>query len=179
MNIRHHDHDIEQAISFLVDAIRMYGHNPKPVILHSIRVGMRLYEHNYPKDLVIAALLHDVLEDSDVKKSAITKRFGPRITRLVESNSFNERIDDWVQSYQENFKRCRRAGKRAMIIKAADILDNSHYCCFDGAGRANLRWIKKMEYFIDLAAGVIDKEAIYRDLANNYKAVLTRMNTKL
>ena len=56
---------VEKAIKYLVDAIKQSGHNPKPVILHSIRVGLFLFNQNYNQDIVIAAILHDILEDTD------------------------------------------------------------------------------------------------------------------
>ena len=62
-----YDRIVEKAISFLVYAFTTTGHNPKPVILHSIRTGLYLYHQNHAQDVVVAAILHDLIEDTDVK----------------------------------------------------------------------------------------------------------------
>lgn len=54
---------IEEAIKFLVFTVQESGMNPKPVILHSIRVWLNLQNLGYDKDVVVAAILHDILED--------------------------------------------------------------------------------------------------------------------
>ena len=79
------DKQIEEAIKFLVFAIHETGHNPKPVILHSIRVGLHLYKLNYDKDIVTAAILHDVIEDTDTKIEEVKSKFGDKVAKLVEA----------------------------------------------------------------------------------------------
>ena len=51
-----YDKMVEKAIAFLVYAFTSTGHNPKPVILHSIRTGLCLYHQNYAQDVVVAAI---------------------------------------------------------------------------------------------------------------------------
>ena len=51
---------IQSAIVFLVESFSKSGHNPKPVILHSIRVAMALYTMGESCNIVTAALLHDM-----------------------------------------------------------------------------------------------------------------------
>ena len=86
---------------------------------------------------MIPAILHDVLEDSDVKIGEVEAKFGKKIAKLVEANSFDESIEDKTERYKENFERCRKVGKDALIVKAADIFDNTDYCCFDESGEPN------------------------------------------
>jgi (p)ppGpp synthase/HD superfamily hydrolase len=81
------DKQIEEAIKFLVFAFQKSGHNPKPVVLHSIRVGLHLYNLGYAKNIVIAAVLHDVLEDTDVKIEEVKLKFGENVARLVEARA--------------------------------------------------------------------------------------------
>lgn len=51
--------EIEAAIVFMVQKIKEKCYNEKPLILHSIRVGMRLMELGASKEVVIAGVLHD------------------------------------------------------------------------------------------------------------------------
>lgn len=54
----------------------------EPYIVHPAAVATLLYYLTGDQDLVIAGLLHDCLEDSDVTPSDL-RRFGRRVTRLV------------------------------------------------------------------------------------------------
>ena len=65
------DEEIERAIQYLVHSFESSGNNPKPVILHSTRVGMNLYNRDYQKRTVISGFLHDLLENTDVTSDEI------------------------------------------------------------------------------------------------------------
>jgi (p)ppGpp synthase/HD superfamily hydrolase len=55
----------------------------KPVLFHDIRVGVYLYERNYAQDIVLAGVLHDAIEWSDITKQMLLDEFGERVTKLV------------------------------------------------------------------------------------------------
>lgn len=163
---------IENCISFIVESINKQGHNPKPVILHSIRVGMTLYEYNYSEDIVVAGFLHDILEDTDVKKDVIQKKFGKYVTDLVVANSFDLNIKDSEKRYIDIFERCIKKGEDALIIKTADLLDNLPYYNWPDDTYAK----KKIAFFIHKAKPFIFQEALFQKfiydfeyLQNKYK----------
>jgi guanosine-3',5'-bis(diphosphate) 3'-pyrophosphohydrolase len=162
---------MEEAITFLVYAIHKSGKNPKPVILHSIRVGLHLYNLGYDKDIIITGILHDVIEDTKTTTNDIKSKFSKGIAILVEANSFDKRISDKIESYKENFKRCHKAGKNALIVKAADIFDNADYCCFDEDGQINDWWVEKMKYFIKISKDILKHEVLYKELVKKYKRI--------
>ncbi len=101
---------LEKAISFLVYAFTTTGHKPKPVILHSIRTGLYLYHQNHAQDVVVAAILHDLIEDKNVKIGDIEREFGTVVARLVEANSFNTAITQRNERGMELLKRCKEGG---------------------------------------------------------------------
>jgi guanosine-3',5'-bis(diphosphate) 3'-pyrophosphohydrolase len=121
------DEEIERAIQYLVHSFESSGDTPKPVILHSIRVGMDLYDRGYEKRIVISGLLHDLLEDTDVTSDEIRSKFGRDAANIVEATSFDESIDDYLERHCDIYKRCFELGRSAVAVKAADILDNSDY----------------------------------------------------
>ncbi len=51
------------------------GSDGRPFIDHPVAVAERLIDHNRPDQVVAAALLHDVLEKSDVEPEEIRDRF--------------------------------------------------------------------------------------------------------
>ena len=167
------DQQIEEAISFLVFAIKKSGNNPKPVILHSIKIGFHLYNLWYNKDIVIAAILHDVIEDSETTPQEIETIFGIKIVELVIANSFDSSIKDKTTRYQECFSRCAELGIDALIIKAADILDNADYY-FNAENDILINWLlEKMKYFIDYSRDYLQDEYLYVQLVEKYQELIT------
>ena len=57
----------------------------EPYIYHPIEVARILAEMHIDHTTIIAALLHDVLEDTDHSKRELTERFGSEVTELVGS----------------------------------------------------------------------------------------------
>ncbi len=162
------DFEIEKAVCFLVTSFLASGDNPKPVILHSLRVAFRLYNLGYPKEVVLSAILHDLLEDTAVKAEEIKDKFGSTVLEIVQANSFNREIKDKSQRYQDNFNRCFKQGKQALIVKAADILDNSAFYHLAADEQAYQALINKMAAFITLAEQKIKAEPVFKDLKQKY-----------
>ncbi len=163
---------MNNTIEYLSIALNTKGHNDKPVLLHSIRVGFHLYELGYSEDIVLAGLLHDILEDTKTSKSDLQNKFGLKITQIVSANSFNPLIEDKTEQFKDMFKRCMIYGKEALIIKAADILDNSNYIQFVN-NKENREWLLfKMKSFIDMSAELIETEEIWIKLNEKYNSLL-------
>ena len=174
MKTENFDKEIEHAIQFLVFAIHKSGNNPKPVILHSIKVGLYLYEKGYPKNVVLAAILHDVLEDTATTLDELVKEFGEEIARLVQAGSFDSAIEDKMKQYKEMFKRTRKAGKDAMIVKAADVLENSYHWG-KASDEEQVKWLlAKAQYFLETASE-LKGESVYDELQTRVE-VLSRQN---
>ena len=117
---------VEKAISYLIEKYNESGKNPKPVVLHSLRVGsicLNMARHRH----YIAGVLHDLVEDSDVTVEEIKEKFSPKVAEWIDALSFRPEIEDPTEQYQEMFRRTILAGKIPMIIKAVDILVNSFY----------------------------------------------------
>lgn len=163
---------MKKARDFLVLTIEKSGHNPKPVVEHSLRVAETLEKLGYSKEIVIAATLHDLLEDSDTKLEEIEEKFGKKVANLVLANSFDINIADRVEKYKENFERLVKAGKKALVIKAADILDNSNY--YQLADEETFKYLlEKMDYFVRISKPVLGKEPLYKNLVERLKHLKT------
>lgn len=169
------DEAIERAIQYLVHAFESSGNNPKPVILHSTRVGMNLYDRDYEKRIAISGLLHDLLEDTDVTPDEIRSKFGKDVSSIVEATSFDENIDDYLERHYDIYRRCFELGRPAVAVKAADILDNSDYYGLGDSEELQRNQIEKMGYFIDESEPYIGEEDIYRELKNKFPVVKERV----
>ena len=101
----------------------------EPYITHPLAVAGALAEWHMDAQAVIAALLHDVMEDTAVTKNEIAERFGNSVADLVDGLSKLEKIE--FQSYEEaqaeNFRKMLMAmarDLRVVLIKLADRLHN-------------------------------------------------------
>lgn len=159
---------VEKAIYYLTEKYKKSGKNKKPVILHSIRVGMYLLEFGYKTDVVIAGILHDIIEDSNVSANDIKKEFSSTVASWVKSVSFNQNIKNYVNQYKEMFERTISAGKFPVIIKAADILSNSLYIHLVKDLKKQKELLQKMLYFIN-ATSRFSSEPILKELKARYK----------
>lgn len=155
---------IEKAIKFLVERISHHGKNPKPVILHSIRVAFSLDVLGYGRDVVIAALLHDIIEDSETTAEEIKELFGKKISKLVVSCTFDKTIDDETEMYKKNFEKAAKTSKEALAIRAADLLDNSNYYHLVKDKQLYRRLLNKLDFFLVVAKKMIFGEKIYKAL---------------
>ena len=158
-------YNIQEAIKYLVLSIHQTGKNPKPVILHSIRMGMHLYNLDYPKDVVIGGFLHDLLEDTDVSLVELKQKFGDKVARLVQACSFDVSIKDKTEQYKDLYARCLKEGKQALIIKIADYIDNLPYM-LDAKYSGDLRdfLYEKTRYFIELVRPIMGGERVFQEL---------------
>lgn len=165
----------EKVISFLVSQYNKSGNNPKPVILHSIRIGLRLMQLGYEKNIVSASFLHDLVEDSDVTKSDIKKEFGKDIANLVSAVTFKPEIEDKTEQYKEMFARTSQFGRSALIIKCVDTFDNGNYIILVQDIKLQKLLIDKMKYFLDLSKDVIGKEIVWKQLYKQWEQETERI----
>jgi (p)ppGpp synthase/HD superfamily hydrolase len=167
------DKAVEKAIMFVDRALSDSGRNPKPVLLHSIRVAMYLYNAHYPKDVVVAAVLHDVLEDTDIKNDEIEREFGLEVLKLVMANTHDRLMKNIYERDKEMIDRCKQCGKDALLIKAVDIFDNSPYYHYVWETREERdRLLQKNKYFLDVSSEILAYEPILDLLMDQYHGLL-------
>ena len=101
----------------------------EPYISHPIAVAEICADWKLDAQAIMAALLHDVIEDQDVKKEELLERFGPQVANLVDGLSKLEKIEfqSVVEAQAENFRKMLLAmasDVRVILIKLADRLHN-------------------------------------------------------
>ena len=116
---------LEQARSDHEGQVRN-GSGGMPYIEHPIRVAALLDEHGYGEEVLAAALLHDVVEDSDTTLDELREKFGDVVAGLVGSMTDDESIDDYRQRKAEHRERLAAAPAEALAIYGADKLTNSN-----------------------------------------------------
>lgn len=120
--------EFERAVRLLCEHLPVSNEDiRKPILFHDIRVGVYLYEHGYSRDVVLAGVLHDILEFTTVSPQVLQKEFGDRVAELVMANTKDDSIKDPEKKTVELITRCITHGQDALIVKAADILDSFTY----------------------------------------------------
>ncbi len=95
-----------------------------PYISHPYRVAMLLMQQNYPEHVVIAGLLHDVVEDTDSTLTEIEERFGVDVARLVSYASEPDKSLSWQERKQHTIEAIKTAPLEAKLVVCADKIDN-------------------------------------------------------
>lgn len=121
---------IRRAYTFAHDA--HYGQTRKSgehYIIHPLEVAETLSELRMDEHCIMAALLHDVIEDTRYSKTEIANRFGEDVAMLVDGVSKIEQINFESREHAEaeNFRKMLMAMSRdirVIIIKLADRLHN-------------------------------------------------------
>jgi (p)ppGpp synthase/HD superfamily hydrolase len=116
MKSRDEPADIEKALRLMLEAhCGQRDKSGQPYVLHPIRVMMRL---SAPEDR-IAALLHDVVEDTDVTLEQLAEAgFSTRVIDAVDHLTRRE-----GETYPEFIGRVRR-NEIAARVKISDLQDN-------------------------------------------------------
>jgi len=98
-------------------------------VSHSVAVATILAEQQMDSTTIAAALLHDVVEDSDVSLDDIRKDFGAEVAELVDgltkiaSLTFRSTAEEQAENYRKLLMSVARDA-RVLIIKLADRLHN-------------------------------------------------------
>jgi (p)ppGpp synthase/HD superfamily hydrolase len=126
-----YSYKIEQAIraaSILhQDQLRM-GTLPLPYISHLMAVVLILSDYTDDEDTIVAAFLHDTLEDTDYTLEELREDFGGPVSEIVlaltEPKTLNEKKLGWLERKREYNKQLKLASEKALMIAAADKSHN-------------------------------------------------------
>ncbi|HUR42369.1 MAG TPA: bifunctional (p)ppGpp synthetase/guanosine-3',5'-bis(diphosphate) 3'-pyrophosphohydrolase [Verrucomicrobiae bacterium] len=101
----------------------------EPYIFHPLAVARILAEMRLDHTTLIAAILHDVIEDTGVSKEDLTKEFGEDVAQLVDGVSKFQKVEGQTRAevQAESFRKLLLAmtqDLRVILIKLADRLHN-------------------------------------------------------
>jgi len=104
-------------------------HSGAPYISHPIAVARILAPLHIDVQAIIAALLHDVVEDTEVTNEQVAEKFGKPVADIVEGLSKIDRLkfETREDAQAENFRKMLLAmarDVRVILIKLADRLHN-------------------------------------------------------
>ena len=101
----------------------------EPYVSHPLAVAGILADMHMDHQSLMAAMLHDVIEDTGIDKSAIGEQFGPTVAELVDgvSKLTQMEFESLQEKQAENFQKMALAMARdirVILVKLADRLHN-------------------------------------------------------
>lgn len=121
---------IQDVFQFSHDAHEgQFRSSGEPYITHPVAVATILAEMRLDYETIIAALLHDVIEDTPITHEEITRKYGQHIAELVEGVSKLDKLKfrNRQEAQAENFRKMVMAmvqDVRVILIKLADRTHN-------------------------------------------------------
>jgi (p)ppGpp synthase/HD superfamily hydrolase len=161
---------VEEAIAYAAQAHRgqMRKASEVPYLAHLLAVASLVWEHGGTDDQVIAALLHDVVEDQGGRPRLddVRARFGDRVAAIVEACSDSladttaaERKRPWKERKVEYLAHLASSDvpAEALAVVAADKLHNARSVLLDRRRLGDTVWDR-------FNAGVDDQLWYYRSV---------------
>lgn len=98
-------------------------------IFHPLAVARILADMHMDGDSIVAAILHDVIEDTEISRAMIAEQFGEDVATLVDgvSKLTNLKFDSKEEAQAANFRKMLLAmatDLRVILVKLADRLHN-------------------------------------------------------
>lgn len=164
---------IEQAIRAAAilhkDQLRK-GLMPLPYVTHLMAVTLIVSDYTEDENTIVAALLHDTLEDTDYTSEELQEDFGGDVKEIVESLSepqdSNSKKYSWVEQKKRYAKKLKSASQAALLISAADKIHNMRMIVeeyYDDHPR----------FMADFSGSLDDRALMYQDISNVINSRLT------
>lgn len=122
---------LDEAVALATDAFRdrtRKGRGRVPYVTHLLQVLVTVGEHGGDEDQLIAAVLHDYLEDiEEASRDVLAARFGERVASLVEalSDATTHPKPPWEARKRRFIAKLAQATADVKLICAADKLHNA------------------------------------------------------
>jgi myo-inositol-1(or 4)-monophosphatase len=172
---------IEEAIHFMVLAFRGQRRKNENIdkSFHSMSVGMMIRNVTETEDVIVAAILHDIINDTEYGYEEIEEKFGTLVADIVMDLSEDHSRTKWLDRKKDFVERMREnADINVINIMVADKLHNllSDYELFQKMGdkvwkfskgtKEENSWLYKECYYIAKKKGASEW------LLGRYKKVL-------
>ena len=137
---------LDRAVLFAVKAHADTERKGKgfPYIVHPLEAMAIVATMTSDQELLAAAVLHDTIEDTDTTMEQLCAEFGPRVAKLVETETDQlfsaDKALTWHQRKQESLNRLASASRDAMIVALGDKLSNMRGIAQDYAVLGDELW---------------------------------------
>ena len=127
-----------------------------PYITHPLAVAQIVADMHLDSESIMAALLHDCIEDTDATHEEIAKLFSPAVAELVEGVTKLTRVQ-YISKEEEQMENLRKMlmamskDIRVVLVKIADRLHNMRTMDYQTAEKQKQKSLETMEIYAPLA----------------------------
>ncbi|XKT74505.1 MAG: HD domain-containing protein [Patescibacteria group bacterium UBA2163] len=152
-----------------------------PYIMHPVAVALSLAQHGFSDEVVAAALVHDVLEDTDFPESELRTQLGDEVLRIVHAASNDDSLS-WEEKKLKYIETVREGGEAVWAVAIADKIHNAKdlLASYEKQGAAVWTHFKrgkdKKMWFEDAMLAMYKKEGWQHPLVAEYEALVQRMH---
>ena len=154
----------QSALRFAKDAHKgqVRRGTKRPYINHCMEVARIIHKNGYPEEYVVAALLHDTVEDTEATLEDIRDKFGNDVVEIVKYVTADMSPNlTWSQRKIGYIKNLSDAPEGSIVVSAADKLHN--------ITETFEQWIKVGDsVFLIFNAGKEQQKWYYRSLTDLY-----------
>lgn len=114
-----------------------------PYVTHLMGVASIVGENYGTEDEVIAALLHDAIEDTAQTRESLYARFGPTVAEIVEGCSDAQDPNNkaaWEERKRAHIEHVANSSKSVQLVSAADKLHNARAILADYRTKGDDLW---------------------------------------
>ncbi len=140
---------LDKALHFAIDAHSGVERRGKgyPYIVHPMEAVSIVATITKDQELLAAAALHDVVEDTEITEDDIRKEFGDRVAELVASESDlviegKSESESWKERKEYAIKRLKNLSKDGKIVAIGDKLSNARAMLYDYEQMGEELWNK-------------------------------------
>lgn len=158
---------VEQAIRAASvlhkDQIRK-GSMPFPFVTHLVATAFTLMDYTTDEDVIVAALLHDTLEDTDYTFEELQEDFGARVADIVLTLTEQKLSPQgapvtWKERKLSYARQIKRGPEEALLIAAADKIHNFRTVVEDYSDAHD-------RFYQDFGKNFDDRLEVYQVIAN-------------
>jgi len=167
--LSHEAEDIEAAMEFATDAHEgQRRKSGEPFVVHPIEVACILAELKMDSDTIIAGLLHDTVEDTEITTEDICDRFGSAVASIVSGVTDGDGRKDIDN--QRDLLLAMSSEWRVALVKLADRLHNMRTLGAMPVKKQVKKSKETLELFVPLARalGVREVEAELQQLSSTH-----------
>ncbi len=99
-----------------------------PFIVHPVLVAFTISKYTYNEDIIVAAILHDIIEDCDISIAELTNLYNKNVSNMVEELSLpkSKKLEKsvWCKKKKEYISHISKASKETLTIVAVDKMVN-------------------------------------------------------
>lgn len=132
---------IDKAIIFATNVHKGEKRKGKdmPYIFHPLEAAMIVSHMSTDENLIIAAILHDTIEDTDVTYEEIAREFGEKVAKFVEKET-EDKSKSWMERKEHTLKRLEKETLEVKIIAMGDKLSNMRAIARDYNKQGDKLW---------------------------------------